>query len=39
MSTYNISEFSDQKVYRFGLQAGLKLDFKINYTKPDFCEM
>ena len=36
MSIGNRSKFSGQKVFRFGLQAGLKLAFKINYTKPDF---
>ena len=29
-------EFSDKKVYGFGLQPGLKLVFKINYTMPGF---
>ena len=33
---YKRFEFSDQKVYGFGLQAGLKLAFKINYTMPGF---
>ena len=35
ISTYKRFEFSDQKVYGFGLQAGLKLAFKITLTKPN----